>query len=182
MYCNACGAALPNAAARFCPSCGHRLENAPTVVVRKSMSPVWIILIVLAIGAVPVLGILLAIAIPAYQDYTMRAQVAEGLNAAAPLKMSIEEYAISSSGRLPSSGAELGASVAPHPRLRSLEVEDEGVITLVYAAPEQIAGRSVILTPQMQDGTLTWSCNGAAGFGARGTIENRWLPRSCRMP
>ena len=180
MYCSSCGAALANAGVKFCPACGHRVDNAPTVVVRKSMSPLWIILIVLAIGGVPILGILAAIAIPAYQDYTMRTQVAEGLNAAAPLKMVIAEYALTNSGRLPSSGAELDVAATPHPRLRALEVGEEGVITLVYAAPEQIAGQTVILTPRVEDGALSWSCNGATGLGAKGTMENRWLPASCR--
>ena len=60
---------------------------------------------------VAIIGILAAIAIPAYQDYTIRAQVTEGLNLAAPAKASVAEvYANTGSFPTDNSAAGIGAS------------------------------------------------------------------------
>lgn len=61
---------------------------------RKGLSGCVIVLIVLAVLAIPVLGILVAIALPAYQDYTHRAKVTQAMAAAASHKVSVAEYAM----------------------------------------------------------------------------------------
>ncbi|MBW8807475.1 pilin [Lysobacter capsici] len=62
---------------------------------RKGLSGCVIVLIVLAVLAIPVLGILIAIALPAYQDYTFRAKVAQAVAVASSHKISVAEFVMS---------------------------------------------------------------------------------------
>ncbi len=61
---------------------------------------------------VAIIGILAAIAIPAYQDYTVRAKVGEGINALAPAKMAVSEFYISS-GWMPSLTVSAAVNTSP---------------------------------------------------------------------
>ena len=61
---------------------------------------------------VAIIGILAAIAIPAYQDYTIRSQVTEGLNLAAPAKASVAEV-YANRGAFPADNTEAGTSTKP---------------------------------------------------------------------
>lgn len=58
----------------------------------RSTSSAVVVVVVLLVVAIPVLGILAAIALPAYQDYTIRAKVAQALIVAAELKLAVAEY------------------------------------------------------------------------------------------
>src|SRR6187455_2859445 len=85
---------------------------------------------------VAIIGILAAIAIPAYQDYTIRAQVTEGLNLAAPAKASVADY-FANTGAFPSdnSTAGIGASSAIVGKyVTGVAVGANGVITIGYGS------------------------------------------------
>lgn len=150
------------------------------------------------IGAVATVGILAAIAIPAYQDYTIRAQVTEGLNLAAPVKAAVaESYA--SRGALP---RDRGAAGLPPPpaadTARYVDTLDVagGVISMTFGkeANARIRGKTLVLSPYTTSGgDLGWRCGYAplpAGARAlvpeapdapsRTTIEAKYLPSSCR--
>ena len=131
---------------------------------------------------IAILGILAAIAIPAYQDYTIRAQVAEGLNLAVPVKESVAN-AYASSSNWPADLQSAGVDATFDGRYVSgIEVSD-GVILIRYgnAANSHIAQHTLSLHPvAAADGTIEWSCGYAAGSVAATDIAPKYLPSLCR--
>ncbi|HEX5693516.1 MAG TPA: RDD family protein [Arenimonas sp.] len=129
----------------------------------------------LAVG-LAVLGILAAIAIPAYSDYTGRAGVSTAMHAAGPVKSAIEEF-VPQTDRCPRDWDELGMAAPSHPSLAAVEVGelDDGrcVIELqlgqVPGAPG-VAGQHIWLS-RLSEGV--WDCSS--------DLESpRYLPASCR--
>jgi uncharacterized RDD family membrane protein YckC len=122
--------------------------------------PGWAIaLLILPVLAIPGGAILLAISIPAYQDYTVRAQVAGAVAAAGGAKVAIAEYALAQRA-LPGSLDDAGvAALVPG---ATLELR-EGVLVLTFAAPGSGAdGATLALEPyQAADGSIVWRCGGA---------------------
>ena len=121
---------------------------------------------------VAIIGILAAIAIPAYQDYTRRAQVSEGLSLAAGAKMAVSET-YQDEGTWPTNNTEAGlpaAATITGNYTESVEVGANGVITVTYAAP---ISADITLTPTDETGAISWDC-------AAGSLEVKYLPASCR--
>ncbi|KTD50153.1 type IV pilus assembly protein PilA [Legionella quinlivanii] len=121
---------------------------------------------------VAIVGILAAIAIPAYQDYTIRARVTEGLNLAASAKLAVSETAISNNA-LPATQAATGyVSPAATTNVQSIAIGANGIITVTYTAAA--GGGTIILQPTLQaNGDVTWTCTG-------GTLLAKYRPASCR--
>lgn len=142
---------------------------------------VGIVIAVVAVAMIFVAGILAAIAIPAYQDYTIRSQVTEGLNLAAPLKASITEWA-SENQRWPQDAQEIGRFESITGKyVHALEVQN-GAVVVTYggAANNLIHGETLALTPEVDDeGAVTWLC-GYQGAGPT-TIKSKYLPTMCRQ-
>jgi type IV pilus assembly protein PilA len=146
---------------------------------------------------VAIIGILAAIAIPAYQDYTIRAQVSEGLNLAAAAKAAVAETYLNR-GAAPANRTQAGMSAnATDTRgkyVASVNVAN-GVITVTYGgdANADIAADTLVLTPYVtEDDSVAWRCAGAGIPGNAavmpgatydgGTLanESRYLPAACR--
>ena len=145
---------------------------------------------------VAIIGILAAIAIPAYQDYTIRAQVSEGLNLAAAAKAAIAETYLTD-GTAPATREEAGMSIDPDDTdgnyVESLDVID-GEIIVTYgneANAANLSGAVLYITPYLAtDDSIAWVCGGAdvpAGVvgpmdaSVRGTdVDTKYLPASCR--
>jgi Tfp pilus assembly major pilin PilA len=140
---------------------------------------------------VPLAGILAAIAIPAYQDYAVRAQVASSLNQVADLKVAIaQKYAATHAW--PASAAE---ATAASPSFPAADVTVEaGTISIHYGgtAALAIAQETLSLRPGVDaSGGVVWTCGYAAqagsdptggGAGAnRTSLKPRYLPRDCRQ-
>src|SRR5262245_44270807 len=89
VFCSGCNRQVDPAAAA-CPHCG--LKRTPGVAGSSSGSTTAIIIIVCVIGVVFLIGILAAIALPAYQDYTVRARISETLIAASEAKHAVASY------------------------------------------------------------------------------------------
>lgn len=127
---------------------------------------------------IAILGILLAIAIPAYSDYTVRARVSEGINLAAGAKSAVSETALSR-GSWPTSNTGAGLSeTITSTYVTSLEVGDDGTIEITYDTgtgkiPELGGNNTIIFVPRTAEGAVRWECND-------GTVENRYRPARCR--
>ena len=145
-----------------------------------------------------VVGILAAISIPAYQDYTIRAQISEGLNLAAAAKAAVAETFLntdtvpvdrSAAGMTPSATDTSGKYVA------SVDV-DRGTVLVTYggAAHAAIAGAVLAIQPYVtREKNVTWRCGhgavrgddvamtpGAVSANLATDIEPRFLPSACR--
>jgi len=137
---------------------------------------------------VAIIGILAAIAIPAYQDYTIRAQVSEGLNLAGGAKAAVTEY-YQDRGVLAATnaiaGLEAPANIAGN-YVDQVTVA-AGVITVRYSntapqrANQQINGATLTLTPDTSNpGSVDWNCAGGAGGPSPLNATPKWLPAACR--
>jgi len=126
---------------------------------------------------VAIIGVLAAIAIPAYQDYTIRAQVSEGLTLSAGAKAAVSEYFMDRGG-WPTDNTEAGLSDKHDIIGRYTEhvsVEDNVIeIKFGYDAHTAIFDEKIILTAVNNAGSINWIC-ASAGF-----IQPKHLPAACR--
>ena len=122
---------------------------------------------------VAIIGILAAVALPAYQDYTIRAKVSELMLAASGARTCITEQAQTAGGTVPSTVA-ADCSIATVGKVATADVSTGGVVTVTgtSAATSVGAGVTVTLTPTTAaGGTLTWTCSGS---------PVKYVPGSCR--
>ena len=126
---------------------------------------------------VAIIGILASMAIPAYTSYTVRSQIAEGLNLASPVKTAVAEFNYDN-GAFPTNNAAatLGAPTDYSGNYVSEISVNGAVISIRYGnqANAQISNETVTLTASSSNGSLTWDC--ASG----GTIPITLLPSVCR--
>ena len=147
---------------------------------------------------VAIIGILAAIAIPAYQDYTIRAQVTEGLNLASSVKAAVaESYA--DKGVWPADLAALGIAEEPSGKYVETITVTDGTIDITYgidANADNLAGEILSLKPLVStNGDVIWVCGDAAdpstaseaatASGANNTSfgtnsKGKYLPSNCR--
>ncbi len=127
---------------------------------------------------VAIIGILAAIAIPAYQDYTIRAQVSEGLTLAGGAKAAVSEFAMDT-GAFPATNAAAGLSPAISINGKytsAVTVGANGVITVSYggdANSTYLAGKAITMTPADNTGSVSWTC-------ANSTVAVKHVPAACR--
>ncbi len=137
---------------------------------------------------VAIIGILAAVAIPAYQDYTVRARVTEGLSLAAGYKTAVAENA--ANGVAFASG--VPAFVAT-PNVTGLAIGADGEITITYGA--NAGNGTIVLAPRdggaagaalvaatIPTNAITWNCNSASSTkaGTKGTLLAKYAPAECR--
>ena len=126
---------------------------------------------------VAIIGTLAALAIPAYQDYTIRAQVAEGLTLAAGAKSAVSEYYMNL-GDWPNNNSQAGLANQNDitgKYTRRVRVNDN-VIEIRYGndAHTAIFNEEVELTAVDNAGSISWTCASA------GNIQANHLPAACR--
>jgi len=126
---------------------------------------------------VAIVGILAAIAIPAYQNYIIRAQVTEGLALASKAKTGISEY-YWERGSWPSNNAEVGmadkhdiiGTYTEHMAVKNNVIE----IKYGYNANMAIFNEKIELTATANAGSIEWTC------ASKGKIVPEHLPSACR--
>jgi type IV pilus assembly protein PilA len=144
--------------------------------IRKGATSMLWVLIVLVFGGVAVIGILAAIAIPAYQDYTIRAQVSEGAVLADPAKTAVAQYYLSHNS-YPADNAAAGLTGLHGQYAQQVQVEN-GTIEIIYggSANPLIKGKVLAYVPEDAGrGRLQWRCN-----TEQTTVLDKWLPPVCR--
>jgi type IV pilus assembly protein PilA len=142
---------------------------------------------------VAIIGILAAIAIPAYQNYLIRAQVAEGPSLAGGLETAVaENYA--NTGTFQTTNALVGVNnVISGTYVSSVALQAAGQILITYgqaATNNKINGKTLILTAyQSSNGDITWGCNThttagtavtTAAAGSIGGVSKAYLPTNCQ--
>jgi type IV pilus assembly protein PilA len=135
---------------------------------------------------VAIIGILAAIAVPAYQEYTVRSQVAEGSELADGVKTALTEF-YHNTGRVPPSNSSAGLAI---PASISGKFVDSvnvspGIITAHFSgsgsfqSSPKIDGLSLVFSAVTSAGSITWNCRGTAGVFAS-TIADKYRPQVCR--
>jgi type IV pilus assembly protein PilA len=133
---------------------------------------------------VAIIGILAAVALPAYQDYTVRAKVTEGLSLAASGKVSVAENA--ANGKNFDAGYTAPAAT---PNVASVAIDQAaGLITITYGAAIDGGSKTIIMTPTSAGaalagtatastipagGSIEWTCTA-------GTLAAKYRPSQCR--
>lgn len=147
--------------------------------------------------AVAIVGVLSAVAVPAYQDYTVRAQISEGIVLAEGVKPMITEYH-ATHGEYPTSNADVGYSGATGKYVTSISIQQDGniVATLGNEASSKLQGKRLILTPTVNGGTEIIVSNASSildkllgigsvyaadptGWSCYSDVEAKYLPKTC---
>ncbi|CAZ87460.1 Fimbrial protein EcpC [Thiomonas arsenitoxydans] len=131
---------------------------------------------------VAIIGILAAIAIPAYQDYTIRAQVTEGLSLADGAKTAVSEY-FTNSGSFPTNNSTAGVAAANDIKgnyVSSVTIAQvnasSGTITAAFSSTPPFKANTALTQPLVLTGTggagsITWTCTSK--------LPQKYLPSSC---
>ncbi|HEZ7183397.1 TPA: pilin [Neisseria meningitidis] len=144
---------------------------------------------------IAIVGILAAVALPAYQDYTARAQVSEAILLAEGQKSAVTEYYLNH-GIWPGNNSSAGVASSPSDikgkYVKSVEVKN-GVVTATMASSNvnnEIKGKKLSLWAKRQDGSVKWFCGQPVTRKAakddtvandnNGKINTKHLPSTCR--
>lgn len=150
---------------------------------------------------VAIIGILAAVALPAYQDYTVRAQVAEGPTLASGLKTAVSDY-YSAKGDFPTTnalainGTSTGSAAAADNQgnyVAEIAIGNGGVLSIKYGnkVNKDIKDKILTLTPALDAAkNITWICGTASvpsgvtkpsTASATTDIPTKYLPTSCKL-
>jgi Tfp pilus assembly major pilin PilA len=136
------------------------------------------VVVIMSFVIIAVLGILAAIAVPAYVDYQIRAKVAMAEPLVTESRQKVEnEIRRLNFNFIPNSNLDAGLpDVVTGPNIRSILVKQNGVVEVIYSAPDTKAldGESVIWTPVVSDGRISWDCNG-------GSLPERHRSSTCKQ-
>jgi len=141
---------------------------------------------------VAIIGILAAIAIPAYQDYVVRSQVSEGLTMASATKASVAEY-FADRGSWPVDNASLGITAVPSGKYVSGISVNNGLIQVTYGlqANSAIQTKTLAIRPgATANFDVVWQCGDrgevtgvnytTATITDGGTVAGKYRPSNCR--
>ena len=131
-----------------------------------------VLIIVIILGFIFVIGILAAVAIPAYQDYVTRAKMAEAVAAGTNASEKVGDY-YQKNDKVPASLEEAGYPMQRPQIVGKMSVDGEGVVTLTMSSAP-VLGKTLKFVPTRgADNKITWTCMSEE-------IPNKWLPPKCR--
>lgn len=127
---------------------------------------------------IAIIGILAAVALPAYQDYTIRAKVSEGLTLGDAAKKAVAETRWSAGRYLSANNSSYGLASATSitgNNVVSVAVLASGIVQITFSGDPAIVGQNINLTPGSlaSGGTLLWDCRG-------GNLSSKYRPAACR--
>ncbi|MGH8232723.1 MAG: pilin [Rhodanobacteraceae bacterium] len=130
---------------------------------------------------VAIIAILAAIAIPAYQNFVVRAQVTEGMTLAAAAETAVWDF-YANTGYFPASNqsADLADDTSITGKYVSQVKVTDGVVTATFndtTSNTAIHGDTLVLSPTTTASDIMWTCNPA---GASNAVAPKYLPSSCR--
>ena len=141
---------------------------------------------------VAIIGILAAIALPAYQDYTIRSQVSEGPTLSEGMKVAIADF-YANNGAWPATNSSVGFTSTVSGSYVASIVQTNGAILITYGTNKsniKVSGGSLTISAAANDnGDISWVCGTSAvptGFtisaaaGIGGAMQAKWLPSSCK--
>ena len=142
---------------------------------------------------VAIIGILAAIAIPAYQDYTIRSQLTEGMNLAGSVETGVAEY-FANTGSFPVANSSLGITAAIQGKyVTDVSLDSTGGIKITYGNQVNnsviLSGTTLYLYPTVSPNQdVIWNCGyhtlqGSFGPGVTAGTTNvtpKYLPQTCR--
>ena len=126
---------------------------------------------------IAIIAILAAIAIPAYQDYTIRTQVSEGSNLVSSAKLAVAQF-LDEKGTFPSSNASAGlppSGSITGKYVTGVNIAGAGQITSTFGneANPAITGGTIVFIPTNNGGSVSWDCD-------TGTVNAKYRPAACR--
>lgn len=125
---------------------------------------------------VAIIAIIAAIAMPAYQEYTIRSQVSEGVVLTGGARAAVWDF-VSQRGYMPpnNTSAGLPSSTSISGKYVTSVLVGGAIIEATFGnrANVAITGKTLRLTPALQEGSIAWTCSST-------TLEGRYLPSSCR--
>jgi Tfp pilus assembly protein PilE len=132
------------------------------------------LIIVLVFAFVAIIGILAAIAIPAYQDYTTKARLAEAVAVGRNAADSVANY-INQHQEIPGSLEQAGFVAPIPPSVKELSVNSQNGTVIITMASAPISGKTFLFVPSLDSNKqIIWSCMSQE-------IQDRYLPQQCRQ-
>jgi len=127
---------------------------------------------------VAIIGIIASIAIPAYTNYMIRSQVAEGISLGASAKIAATEY-FQDKGVFATTNVSAGLATGTNivgDYVSQVQLAATGTIQITFGnqVHQNINGAVLTLTPTSSGGSVTWDCSGDA------QLPNKYVPGSCR--
>lgn len=122
---------------------------------------------------IAIIGILAAVAIPAYQDYISRAKVYEVITQVQPIKVSIESH-YNEMGTFPEDSSEIGLE-SPYTVSdnHAVTITENGVLVTFGGEARTLNSKTMIFSPVQSGSVISWNCSG-------GTLEDKYRPHDCR--
>jgi type IV pilus assembly protein PilA len=123
---------------------------------------------------IAIIAILVAIALPAYQDYTIRTKAGEGLSVAAGAKLAVAETAQSMGALSSVTQSNAGYNFSASKYVSAVSIANGGTINVTTQNTGATGTIAFTITPSAADGRIDWTCRGT------GADKQSQLPASCR--
>lgn len=152
---------------------GPSVETQRVLLAAKGGTSNIVLVIVLLLGVVCGIGILAAVALPAYQDYTVRARTSEAFTYGKAAGDAVGRY-YDQTQKIPATIAETGLGLAQPASVGDVSIDQQnGTLSLRFSAGSSLlAGHALTLTPQDTSKGVIWHCSA--------DVADKYLPAECR--